>query len=298
MGYGRSLGLAAAVLLAATLITACMPAEGSTDPRRIDGGLTVIGEGTVESYAELGAGDVPMAIGVKFSAGALRALPEIRTDGHRCADLDGDGSIEEESECLPWHERVVFLPTEISRRDDMPFKWTLLNWNPMGHIPEGVWNVPHFDIHFYMEPIEKVFALMPGPCGPERMRCDQYEVATRPLPAQYMHRDFRDVGAAAPAMGNHLVDPTGPEFDGEPFTRSWIYGVYDGRVTFWEEMQAITYMTSEPDDCYDIKTPPAVDRAGWYPSRVCTRYEAGDGSVSVSLEAFTLREAEPPVSGD
>ncbi|MGH8662238.1 MAG: hypothetical protein ACREUB_10830 [Burkholderiales bacterium] len=37
-------------------------------------------------------------------------------------------------------------------------------------------------------------------------------------------------------MGNHLIDPTSPEFKGKKFTRSWIYGVYGGRVTFYEEM--------------------------------------------------------------
>ena len=36
----------------------------------------------------------------------------------------------------------------------MPLKWALLNWNPHGHIPPGIYDRPHFDVHFYMEPIE------------------------------------------------------------------------------------------------------------------------------------------------
>jgi len=31
-------------------------------------------------------------------------------------------------------------------------------------------------------------------------------------------------------MGNHLLDLTGPEFNKQPFTRTWIYGAYDGKV--------------------------------------------------------------------
>jgi hypothetical protein len=34
-----------------------------------------------------------------------------------------------------------------------------LNWNPHGHIPPGVYDLPHFDFHFYIEPIEKIFAI-------------------------------------------------------------------------------------------------------------------------------------------
>ena len=37
-------------------------------------------------------------------------------------------------------------------------------------------------------------------------------------------------------MGNHLIDPTSAEFHGKKFTRTWIYGAYDGHVTFVEEM--------------------------------------------------------------
>lgn len=262
------------------------------DHKKIFGAIAEIGNGTVESYGEMDAEDTPVALGVLFTKDALENLPKQLTDGHRCADLDGDEKIDPDNECLPWHERVIPLPSEISRRDDIPFKWILLNWNPEGHIPEGVWNLPHFDIHFYIEDIENVFSLMPGPCGPERMRCDQYEIATKEVPSKYIHEDFEDVGAAAPAMGNHLIDPTGPEFDGEPFTRSWIFGAYDGQITFYEEMLSLDYMHSQPDDCFPIKTPPAVELTGYYPTIVCTRYHPEDSSVSVSMEEFEFREAE------
>jgi len=45
-------------------------------------------------------------------------------------------------------------------------------------------------------------------------------------------------------MGNHLVDPTNAEFNGKKFTRAWIYGVYDGRVTFFEEMSTREYVST------------------------------------------------------
>lgn len=260
-------------------------------PRKVVGSMVAIGSGWVETYSEIDDEGAPHAIGISFSKESLKELPIDHGDGHRCSDLDNSGTIEKDSECLPWHERVLPLPAEVSRNKDIPFKWVLLNWNPHGHMPEGVWNTPHFDVHFYMEPIENIFSLMPGPCGPEKMRCDQYELAIKPVPADYIHKDFVDVGAAAPAMGNHLVDPTGPEFKGAPFTRSWLYGAYDGRIIFYEEMLSLAYLTSQPNECFPIKTNPEVGSSGYYPSQVCTRFSEADSSVNVSIEGFTYRTA-------
>lgn len=283
------------ILLFAAVIalSGCASGEsGEPETGRTLGGIVQLGNGTVETYANVDPAGAPEALGVQFSAGSLEQLPEDVTDGHRCFDSDGNGDIDPHTECSAWHERVLPLPTHVSRDEDVPFKWVLLNWNNHGHIPPGVWDVPHFDVHFYIEPIENVFSLQRGDCGPEFMRCDQFEIATQPVPTAYMHPDYVDVGAAAPAMGNHLVDTTAAEFHGEPFTRSWIYGAYDGRVIFYEEMLALDYLQSQPQDCFPIKSPPAVERSGYYPSTVCTRDDPEAQTVSVSLEDFTYRDAE------
>jgi hypothetical protein len=274
------------------MITACSHIKpDNRDTLRIHGSNTKFGLSLVESYADVNKDGDLEAIGISFDKNFIEQLPDALTDGHRCHDLDGDDVIDSRTECLHWHEKVLPLPTNISRRDDVPFKWVLLNWNPHGHMPEGVWNTPHFDVHFYIEPIENVFALMPGPCGPELMRCDQYELAIKPVPSNYIHEDFIDVGAAAPAMGNHLIDPTAPEFHGEPFTRSWLYGAYDGRIIFWEEMVALDYLLSQPQECFPIKTPSAVEVSGFYPTSVCTRYNPETADMSISIEQFIYRQS-------
>lgn len=266
--------------------------DGEAEPTR--GAPLALGNDTVDSYAEFDASGAPEAIGVAFSGQALADLPERPSDGHRCYDADGDERIDLETECAAWHEFVLPLPDEAARHPDVPFEWALVNWNPHGHIPPGVWDVPHFDVHFYIERIEKIFSLRRGTCGPEFLRCDQYEVATQPVPPNYIHPDYEDVGAAAPAMGNHLIDPTAPEFDGEPFTRHWIFGAYGGEVIFYEEMVALDYLRERPDACFDIKTPEAVAVTGYYPRRSCIRYDAARDEYTVSMEDFDLREASPP----
>ena len=282
------------VLSAVAAVLGVLSLAGSTTRNtRILGAPSSLGNGTVVSYSELAASGTPKAIGVVFSASALEALPTQLSDGNHCFDANNDGVVDLTTECSAWHERVLPVPSEASRRPDVPFKWALLNWNH-GHMPAGVFDKPHFDVHFYIEPIENVFALQRGTCGVEFLRCDQFAIARKPVPRNYVPPNFQDVGAAVPAMGNHLLDPTTPEFHGGPFNRTWIYGVYDGRVTFYEEMVALTFMKSKPDVCFPIQSPDAFALAGYYPTRSCIRYAPGKDEYTVSIEDFVLRKSSPP----
>jgi len=252
-----------------------------------------LGRGTVTSYAEFEGPAKPRAIGVMFSAAALDGLPA-GSDDHHCIDRHTDGSVTAATKCAQTFEHVIPLPDAVARRTDIPFKWVLLNWNPLGHIPPGVYDVPHFDVHFEMAPIADIFAIESGPCGPELVRCDQFQIARKPLPPNYVPADFQNVDAVVPAMGNHLIDLTGPEFKKQPFTRSWIYGVYDGKVIFFEEMVTRAHLLSRPNTCHPIKQAAAVATAGYYPTVSCIRHDATTGDYSVSMEEFVLRTASAP----
>ena len=281
-----------AIVGAAIFVAGC----GSTSDQggRVLGQNSELGNGTVASYAEFTDGDVPSAMGVVYSTGALDGLPSSSSDEHHCFDRDSNGTVDPMMECFATHEAVIPLPDSLATREDIPFKWVLFNWNPVGHIPPGVYDVPHFDIHFYIAPIANVFALQDGPCGPEFVRCDQYELAKKPLPANYIHPDFQDVDAVAPAMGNHLIDLTGPEFNGEQWQRNFIFGAYDGRITFYEEMVTLAYLLSHPRVCNPNKSPSAVGLSGYYPTRTCIRYDSTADEYTVSMEDFVYREASDP----
>ena len=64
----------------------------------------------------------PSAIGVRFSASALTELPTPLSDGHRCFDANNDRVIDTATECSAWHERVLPVPSEASRRSDVPLR--------------------------------------------------------------------------------------------------------------------------------------------------------------------------------
>ena len=287
------------LLVALLAAGGCSSLPTDPSPSRVLGWQLPMGQGRVASYAEFGSGGVPAAIGVVWSSSGLEGLPA-GSDRHHCVGRRQDGEVVAETRCLHAHEFVIPLPDAAALRDDMPFKWVLLNWNPEGHIPPGIYDVPHFDVHFEMGPIADTFAIEAGPCGPELVRCDQFRTGRKPLPPNYAPPDYVDVEAVVPAMGNHLIDVTGPEFRKEPFTRSFIYGVYDGRVIFYEAMVTRAYVLSKPDSCLPIKAPRAVAVSGYYPTRYCVRHSAATGEYSVSMEGFARREAsaaEPVPAG-
>ena len=295
--WGAASALAAAFAVA---LTATGSGASAVPAERALGWRATLGQGEVASFAEVQPTGAPEAVGIMISAAALASLPSEPSDRHHCVDRDGDG-VTATTECADTHEFVIPLPDAVTRRADLPFKWALVNWNANGHVPPGVYDVPHFDVHFYMAPIADVFAIRDGTCGPEFVDCDDFAVAKAPLPAGSMHPDFSDVDAVVPAMGNHLIDVGGAEFKGEPFTRTWIYGAFDGQVTFYEEMVSLAYLLTRPDACEPIKSPPAVAVAvaGYYPTERCVRYEAGAEAYVVSMERFVYREATvSAVAGD
>jgi hypothetical protein len=287
---GLRWGVASALTAAVVLLLATSGNAASGAPAgRVLGWRAQLGQGDVMSFADLQEGEAPRAIGIMLSANALATLPDEPSDYHHCFDRDGDGVTAQATECAHTHEFVIPLPDAVSQRGDVPFTWVLLNWNRHGHVPPGVYDVPHFDVHFFIASIEDTFAIHDGPCGPEHVACDDFAMAKMPVPSNLMHADFSDVDAVAPAMGNHLIDLTGHEFHGEPFTYSWIYGAYGGRVTFYEQMVALDFLRSRPNVCASIKSPPAVEVAGFYPTQRCIHYDADADAYVVSLEQFVYR---------
>lgn len=235
---------------------------------------------------------VPVYLGVVFSGDALDGLPGGVSDG-RYDIKDAEGN-------TVWHccghETAVELPKLAKKAT--AFEHFVLNWNPEGHIPSHIYDVPHFDLHFYTVTMAERLAIgvpsaetmceVPGPEGPVKapLDCPTFEQAMVPLPADMTPPDYLSVGAVEPAMGNHLIDFSSPEFSPAGFSSTWIYGANKGEITYWEPMITKAYFESEPFECTDLKLPQAAPEAGYYPSRYCTRYFAALDLYAVTLEGF------------
>jgi hypothetical protein len=152
--------------------------------------------------------------------------------------------------------------------------------------------VPHFDIHFYSIPLEEVETIRTGSCE-FFIDCEVRKRAQIPVPAKYIHADHADVGATVGLMGNHLIDTKTPELahHGAPFTHTWIFGAWDGRIIFHEVMATVEFLAGTDDLCAPIKQPEAWQTGGYYPERYCFRRDPADRSMRVYMTDFVLRPA-------
>ena len=268
-------------------------APGRDSAAMLRGPAVAVGQGTARLFVELGPRREPTVLGIELSKGAMTGLATHMNSTSRCFDKDGDGSLAH-GECLGDYQVDLALPAAAEGLE-LPVRWAMVNWNPEGHLhpaPE-VWSAPHFDFHFYLADKALVAGIRPGPCG-ELIDCDDHVRAAMPLPASHHPDGYIDVGAAVPAMGNHLVDSLDPEL-ADPrrgFSRTFIYGTYDGRLLFLEPMVSHAYLSSRPDECTPIRTPKAVASAGYYPTSYCVRYDAASATYRVTLEGLVHREAD------
>jgi hypothetical protein len=91
-------------------------------------------------------------------------------------------------------------------------------------------------------------------------------------------------------MGSHWVDPTSPEFNGNVFTRTFIYGSYDGKIAFVEPMMTKAYIESRPNEVIAIKQPQKyVMNGGFFPKQYRVKYDPATREYTVSLEGLTER---------
>jgi hypothetical protein len=275
----NSLGAVGAVAaLAGVSLAVSAGVTGSEQTLR--GKAQRIGAGTVQSFVSLDRQGAPLTLGVTISAGALDQLPQTPNTVSRCYDLDGNGN-HTGHECIGDLERVLDVPVDSSA--GLPFKWITVNWNAAGH--PAPYNRPHFDFHFYAVDRAVVEAITPGRCG-ELVDCGHFSRAIRPVPAQHLPTGHINVGAVVPRMGNHLLDSSSPELrDSLPFTRTFIYGAYEGKLIFWEPMITLDMLQKTTHACWLISQPQEFRRAGYYPTEYCVR-ESPEGGRTVTLEGF------------
>jgi len=268
--------------------------------RTYTGGSASIGAGQLQSYVRLTDG-APAEVGVSLTDGALERLPGQKNHHSRCFDLDGNAR-HSADECLGDEERILELPRDVISRAGLPFKWISVNWNAEGHHPPPprpgeqpappVYVRPHFDFHFYTWDRERVEAIAPGSCG-EFVDCNDFNRGRKPLASRYIPAGHIDVGIVVPRMGNHLLDSRSPELvdPATPFTRTFIYGAFDGELIFWEPMITLEFIRRTDKACFGIGQPAAFQRSGYYPTRYCVRQDARNHQRTVSLEGFVYSHA-------
>ena len=89
-----------------------------------------------------------------------------------------------------------------------------------------------------------------------------------------------------PRMGVHWSNPTYPEFNGQPFTRTFIHGSWDGKPTFLEPMVTLDFLQGQSADTVDIPLAGRHDPVGYYPGKYLVSWNAGAREWRVALTGF------------
>jgi hypothetical protein len=247
LGTTRLALLALCVAATATFV-ACSDDTTAPKTRELDGPAVSVGNGTARLYV-LENGSTPTSIGIELSEEALSGLP----DSMAMWDLP--------------------LPADVSAS---PWDHAMLNWNPQGHPPPHVYDLPHFDFHFYTIPTGEQMAI---PGGPD----------TETVAPQYVPQDYASEIESVPAMGVHWADTLAAEYHGHTFDRTFIYGFFQRQMVFVEPMVTVDYLLSHPNASMIVKQPASYQQSGRYPSFYSVRWDPAQRTYRIALDSLTER---------
>jgi hypothetical protein len=250
-------------LSATALLISCKKEEAPKNGI-FKGPVVQIHDGKAWTSIQLNNEGNPLRLAITITDAALNSVP---VGGHE--DAEHDHSDMENNWELQFHPKAAVTP----------FNHVGMGWNPSGHEPEPIYGKPHFDFHFYMMTKEEVAAIPPYEMAPDKF--DNW-----PAPA-YFPATYFNAGGGVPQMGAHWVDVTSGEFNGQEFTQTFIYGSYDGKVTFYEPMITLQFLKDNSNFERAIPQPAKVQKSGWYPSKL--RVIKHDGVTDIVLDEFVYR---------
>lgn len=216
-------------------------------------------EGKAWTWVQLDRAGKPERVAVSITEAALNSAEHAEHDPK-------PGHEHENNIVLKFHSKV----------DSTIYKHIWLNWNPAGHPPPVIYDKPHFDIHYYTVSSEERETFL----DPVKLNAD---IAADYIPVNYAGGDV------VPAMGKHYSDLTSPEFHGQPFTQTIIYGSYDRKFVFLEPMITLEFLKATTNFERPIPQPEKFQMAGYYPTKM--RVTKEKGVTSIILEGFVLRSA-------
>ncbi len=224
----------------------------------VTGSSGTLNGGSVSSYADV-SGSHLNAVGYKVSGAVVR-------------DPGSSGG-----------ELFLTLPSQASATG---FTVLGLEWNPHGHEPPGVYDRPHFDLHFYYIPDSKRMTIPGGVVG---------AVDPKLLPAGYSQP-----GPTVPMMGGHSVDLTNAEWNGGIFTQTFIYGFFEGKEIFLEPMVTQAYLASLiGEEGFKIRQPGVYGQdvvPDLVPTTVTYAYDRDSDLYTISLGDFISTAVPEPSS--
>ncbi len=227
-----------------------------------------LGYGKVRSWVSLNAEGFPMEIGIEMTREALL-------------------NPERDKKKSPLGASMTTVPLHEKTKQSTPFDHIGFDWNPDGHEPDLVFDVPHFDIHFYMISLQERLSIPAWSLGTDDLFNNYPPLGF--MPADY----FTPPGAATvePQMGKHWLPINLGAF--LPFSKIMIYGSYNGKVNFVEPMVTVEELLSNQTTSLHYSQPDYFAKAGNYPTKYNIYHDVSTGKVYITLSDFVARTATP-----
>jgi hypothetical protein len=264
--------LAATAALAISL-SACSSTAEASKAGTFYGSELALGNGKVKTYVATGNDGKPTELGFTFDAASLQGLPEPPHDAEAGPPLPS---------------QPLYFPDEAK---GVAVDHGTFDFVPGGHPPPGVFDLPHFDVHFFyltQKEVEEInpqnanFAARGMKLPDEKFVPDDYGAIPNTPPEE----------AVVPGMGQHLADTTVPLVPGKyKFTEVLINGSWDGKYAFAEPMLTLDYLRSKPNVTNDLKLPHEYQKTGLYPTKYSITYDAASNTYKISLNGLVERTA-------
>lgn len=178
---------------------------------------------------------------------------------------------------LPDHTQELTLELP-NKSAGLAFDHVDFGWNPEGHEPPGVYDIPHFDMHFYMISEEAKMQMT-----------DPQKAEILPAP-EYIPENYVPTPGFVPMMGKHWLNLLSNEAQGETFDQTFIYGSYDGEFIFYEPMITVDYLEHKTSETYDINQPAEFQKTGfYYPTTYRISYDPVKKVYEITLGDMVLR---------
>ncbi len=217
------------------------------------GDSAALGNGVVRTFVQLNATGHRERIGLSMTDGVMNNLDTIlRTF-------------------------VLALPAPVVA-DDTTFNHVFFTWNPIGHGPPGIFELPHFDFHFVTVTVAERQSVIPG--------IDPVYYPQEFVPIDYLRDNFPP--GVVPFRGLHWADSSLHTTNAN-FKNVLIYNTYRGKLFAFEPMITRAYLLTNPDTIIAIKQAHYYRRTGDYPQNYSINHNAVNHNYNVFLRDFEPR---------
>lgn len=261
----------AGMVASLVLLSACGN-DNTTGPNtnRQYGSPVQVGNGNARAYVvTANGGQTAQELGIALDSAALDGLPSAQDE----------------------YSFLLTLPPN----SPAPYQVVELDWNPRGHPPPAIYTLPHFDFHFYIIPLDQRNAIVPS--DPNFAKEADSLPSGDFVPPGYVPLTgpgLTPADVAVPQMGVHWANVNAPELHGQTFTRTFIYGSWNGKFTFFEPMVSRDYLLTHPSNVTEsVPVPKAYPASGEFPTSYSVTYDAVAKEYRVALtgfKAFTAKQ--------